>query len=268
MDQLMKKTVRALALASLVLVPSYTRAQYAGSVISYASGTGFASGFTNAGAALGAPASGAAVTPFAPPFSKTQLVSIGAGGEITLQMNTPIVNNPADPYGVNFLIFANEFFVEGGGQTVSGLFYHAASITIEVSADDATWYTLNPALAPQAGELFPTSGSGNPLIPVNPSLTLASFTGQTLAGVASLYDGSAGGTGYDLAWAVDGGGNSVDLPGADYVQIDVQSGVLDLDAVSVVATPEPEAWSVVVLGASLFWLRRRAGKHVKPVVNP
>ena len=104
----------------------------------------------------------------------------------------------------------------------------------------STWYTLNPALAPQPGTLFPTSGSGNPLIRRQSFADSCDFIGQNLAGVTSLYNGSAGGTGYDLAWAQDGDGNSVDLASADYVQIDVQSGVLYLDAVSEVqAVPEP-----------------------------
>jgi hypothetical protein len=256
---LMKKIWLALALASGVIVPLISHAQYADAVISYNSGTGFAAGYTTPGAALGAPASGNSITPFAPPSSKSQLVSIGAGGEITLQLSAPIVNDPNDPYGINFILFANEFFVTSGGK-VSGLFDHAASMLVQVSADDSTWYTLNPSLAPEAGALFPTYGGGNPEIAVNPNLTLASFTGKTLADVESLYDGSAGGTGYDLAWAQDGGGNSVDLGSADYVRIEVQSGVLDLDAVSAVP-PVPDtastSWALTMIGAGLFWLYPR-----------
>src|ERR1700722_12750230 len=199
------------ALAGAFVVPTVARAQFADAVTSYNPGTGFAAGFTNANAAGGAPALGSAVTPFAPPFSKTQIVSIGAGGEITMQFNTPILNNPADPYGINFSLFANSFFVSSGGN-VSGLFSHAVSATVQVSQDGLTWSTLNPALAPAPGQLFPTDGAGNPQIPVNPSLSLNNFTGDNLTGIRSLYAGSAGGTGYDLAWAEDGGGNSVNLP--------------------------------------------------------
>ena len=249
---------RLLAVASLsVLSVLSARAQFATSVVDYNSGTGFAAGFTNATAALGAPASGASITPFAPPFSKSQIVSIGAGGDITLQMSTPIVNDPLDPYGIDFNIFANEFFVNSSSG-VSGLFFHSASLLVQVSQDDSTWYTLNPVLAPQAGELFPTSGSGNPLVPVNPSLTTADFTGKNLAGILALYGGSAGGTGYDLAWALDGGGNSVNLTSADYVRIEVQAGVLDLDALSIVSpVPEPATWTLILTGTALAAFRLR-----------
>jgi hypothetical protein len=47
----------------------------------------------------------------------------------------------------------------------------------------------------------------------------------------------------------------VDLASADYVRIEVQSGVLDMDAISVV--PEPATWTLVIAGAGLFWFRRR-----------
>jgi hypothetical protein len=250
------------ALAGLFVMSQSVHAQFADEVLSYNSGTGFASGFTNASAALGSPALGSSVTPYAPPFSKSQLVSIGAGGEITLQMDSPILNTAANPYGLDFIIFANSFFVESGGSgqsaTTSGsLFYHASTIQIEVSQDDVNWYTLNPALAPQAGEWFPTYGGGNPVTPVNPALMNSSdFAGLTLAQVESLYDGSAGGTGYSLSWAQDSSGNSVDLSSVDYVQIDVESGVLDLDAVSVV--PEPSTWALIFVGAGLLFYGRKA----------
>lgn len=251
------KKVQLLVLLAGVLVSQTSHAQYASAVISYNPGTGANASYTNnPGAALGSPTLGSSVTPFAPPFAASQLAGIGAGGEITLQMSTPILNNAADPYGINFILFGNQFFINSSSG-VSGIFDHSPAVTIQVSSDGSTWYTLNPTLAPEP-ILFPTAGNGNPLIPVNPSLTLNNFIGQNLAGIYSLYNGSAGGTGYDLAWAQDSNGNSVNLASVDYVQIDVQSGLLYLDGVSEVApVPEPSTWALISVSAGLFWLYRR-----------
>jgi len=254
----------ALALAGLFVMSPVVHAQYADAVVSYEPGTGFAAGYTNASSALGAPALGSSVNPMAAPFSKSQLVSIGAGGEITLQMSTPITDNPSDPYGLDFILFANSFFIASGGsgqnETTSGsLFYHPASTLIQVSADGVNWYTLNPMLAPQPGEWFPSYGGGNPQIPVNPALATTNFAGMTLGQIESLYNGSAGGTGYSLSWAVDANSNSVDLASIDYVSIQVQSGVVDLDAISDV--PEPSTFALLLAGGT--WLGFRF-KKLKP----
>src|SRR5215468_2496918 len=210
----MKPVPIALALAGTLFVSRLARAQFAGAVISYDHGTGFAANFTNANAALGAPAAGNAVTPFAPPFSTSQIVSVGTGGSLTLQFGAPIANDPGHPFGIDFLIFGNSFFVvtngSGSSATTSGaLFTSSISTRVEVSVDGATWFTLDPFLAPTVGTLFPTDGSGDPQRPVNPGLTNADFAGQNLAGIRSLYGGSAGGGGFDLSWARDANGGSV-----------------------------------------------------------
>lgn len=255
----MKKCL--LALASLLVAAACAHAQYANAVLSYDTGTGFASGYTVTSSALGAPALGSSVDPMTPPFAKTQLISIGAGGQITLQLDTPITNDLSHPFGSDFIIFANSFFVASGGsgqnKTTSGsLFFHAATTSIQVSLDATTWFTLNPSLAPAPGQWFPSYGGGNPLIPVDPSLTTTNYAGQTLGQIETLYAGSAGGTGYDLAWAQDGNANNANLTSASYVRIQVQSGVVDMDAISVV--PEPSALFLVSLGvlSLVFWRRK------------
>src|SRR4029077_7215417 len=110
-----KKCFLALAMAGAWLAPTMVRAQFANTIVSYQPGTGAAANFTNSSAALGAPAAGGSVTPFAPPFSNTQIVSVGTGGSLTLQFNSPIADNPGNPYGIDFLIFGNSFFVASGG---------------------------------------------------------------------------------------------------------------------------------------------------------
>ena len=227
------------AVAGVLAVSSPACAQYATSVISYSPGIGFAPGFTNSSAALGAPASGGSVTPFAPPSSKSQIVSIGTNGSITLRLGTPVVNNPSNPFGIDFIIFGNSFFsitngnFSGGGITSGALGGNNTGATrVDVSADGVHWFTLNPSLAPTVDGLFPTDGFGDPHIAVNPALTTNAFAGLSLSGIRTLYNGSAGGTGFDLAWSQDTNGNSVNLPIARYLRVSVLSGKSEVDAVS------------------------------------
>jgi len=243
-----------------MVLPQVTSAQFATSVLAYERGTGFAANYTNANAALGAPSTGSGVTPYAPPFSTSQLVSIGAGGYLTLQLGTPIMDDPGHPFGIDFLLFGNSFFVvtngSGASATTSGaIFSSSVSTRVEVSQDGATWYTLDSSLAPTVGTYFPTDGPGNPLMPVNPGLGAADFAGKNLSGIRSLYGGSAGGGDYDLAWARDAEGDAVTLGSVDYVRIDVLSGRTQIDAISVV--PEPQGWAFGVLAGVVFGFRGR-----------
>src|SRR5438067_13590558 len=105
-------------LASLGLFVSLTaRAQYADAVISYSAGAGFSPGFTNPAAALGEPSRltpgtfGGPVDPFDPPYLSSQLVSIGAGGSLTVKFARPILNHPRNRFGIDFIIFGNSGFI-------------------------------------------------------------------------------------------------------------------------------------------------------------
>ncbi|HWD19824.1 MAG TPA: hypothetical protein VHB20_11155 [Verrucomicrobiae bacterium] len=229
----------ALALAGALSHPSAAPAQFATSVVSYNAGLGFSAGFTNAAAALGAPAAGSSVNPLSPPFSKSQLVSLGTNGSLTLEFDPPIVNNPSDPFGVDFIIFENSFFqitngnFSGGGITSGAIGGNNPGATrVAVSADGAAWFTLNPNLAPTVDGIFPTDGFGDPQIPTDPALLGADFAGLGLPGIRALYQGSAGGTGFDLAWAQDSNGVPVNLPIARYVRIDVLTGKSEVDAIA------------------------------------
>jgi hypothetical protein len=265
----MKKMLLVPAFAGLFLGSFVAHAQFASGVISYNPGSGFSPNFTNSSAALGAPASGSGVTPFAPPFSTSQIVSIGSGGSLTLQFNTPILNNSANPYGIDMMIFGNSFFVVTSGSgssaiTSGAIFTSTVSTRVEVSTDGATWFTLDPGLAPSVGTLFPTDGTGNPSMPVNPALTSADFNGLNLSGIRALYGGSAGGTGFDLSWARDGSGNNVNLVSASFLRIDVLSGRTQIDAISTV--PEPASRSIAAIGGALLVLhvvRRRKAQSAR-----
>ena len=86
----------ALGLAVLSWVSEVGATQFAVEVVSYETGTGFATdwntgiGFTNRDAIIGAPARatpgkwGGPITPFSPPYLSDQILSIGRGGEVTV----------------------------------------------------------------------------------------------------------------------------------------------------------------------------------------
>jgi hypothetical protein len=263
-----KSPLFVLALAGALFVPTITRAQFADTVISYTAGSGVTSGYTDPTSALGAPSQvtpgeyGGPVDPFDAPYLSSQIVGIGTGGSLTLQFNSPIQNNPNNPYGLDFIIFGHAGFnivnddYSGGGITDGSLYTGGDNgVTVSVSADGTTFYNLVSPFGTMVDGLFPTDGSGNPLMPVNPALTASDFNGLGLAGIRSLYAGSAGGAGYDLNWAVDGSDNPISLASVDYVRLQNSGDLAYIDAVSVV--PEPTTYALAITGAGLFLLRRR-----------
>lgn len=273
------------ALTALLSVGGVARAQaqtpnpYAASVTAYAAGTGVAAKYTNPNAALGEPSRvtpgdfGGPVDPFSAPYLETQLVGLGTGGSLTLHFDTPIRNDAAHPFGMDFQVYGSSFFVVTNGfdanfnyigtpSTDGSVFGDGAAQTrVSVSADGVTFFTLNPALAPQIKTLFPTDGSGDFGKPVNPALKSANFAGMTLDGIRALYSGSGGGAGFDLAWAQDSGGHAVAVDQASFLRIDVVQGKAEIDGVSLIrpfsAVPEPGVWALAALGLLLLVRVRR-----------
>ena len=178
--------------------------------------------------------------PFSPPYLASQLVALGDGGSIVVRLEHPILDDPGNPHGLDFLVFGNAFFQLNGDWTTTSGFLggtNAGTTRISVSHDGITYYTLAPELAPPPDHWFPTDHAGAPDRPTNPALTAADFAGRDLEGIRALYAGSAGGTGYDLAWARDPDGQAVHLPFARYLRFDQAGGEAQLDAISTVAPP-------------------------------
>jgi hypothetical protein len=255
-----------LVIASLLLAVPLQAQRFADRVIDYIPGNGFATdfvtgaGFTNLNSILGGPSTvtpgpfGGPVDPFNPPYLSGQLLSIGVGGTVTVQFDSAVLNHPDNPFGIDFLVFGNSGFVitngnfSGGGVTDGSLFGSSAGPTrVSVSADNQTYYELSGA--PTVDGLYPTLGSGDPSRPVAPTLTLGSFSGAGLPELERLYDGSAGGTGFDLSWARDAAGQPVPIDSIHFVRVDVLGGSAEIDAITVV--PEPGALSLILLGLSV-----------------
>ncbi len=152
----------------------------------------------------------------APDGSKL-ITTLNVGQSVTVKFDHQVMDDPLNPYGLDFMVFGNSFFVGSG--TVSdatnmntyrltgGGFYEP--MLISVSQDGANWYTYNSG--PYGDALFPTNAflwdsadaawtdvQSDFTKPVNPALTDADFKGLTAAQAIALYDGSGGGAGFDL----------------------------------------------------------------------
>lgn len=269
------RNIFALFAALFLMLPLSLRADsFAGAVVEYAPGAGFSPGFDDPSAALGEPSRvtpglfGGPVDPFSPPYLAEQLVSIGAEGSLTISFNAPILDSPQNPFGLDFIIFGNNGFTivngdfEGGGVTDGSTFTFdppGASV-VYVSEDNVSYYELvpPPGMAAAVDGLFPTDGSGDFLLPVDPTLGGDDFAGEGLAGIAALYGGSGGGTGFDLSWARTEDGQSAALTSANYVRLEVLLGKVEVDGFAVV--PEPGAGALLLAGGILVgltgWRRR------------
>lgn len=244
-----------LALAG-ILVSLTSHAQYAAEVVSYSPGAGFSPGYTNATSALGEPSRvtpgifGGPVDPFDPDYLPSQLVSLGAGGSLTVKFSRPVLNHPNNRFGIDFIIFGDSGFIItnafdpvtfdwiGTPATDGSLFgYNPGVSRVSVSRDGVTFYELNPAVAPKVDNLLPTDGSGDFHTPADPSLSQADFSGLSLDEIHALYNGSAGGAGYDISWAQDTEGNPVYLQQISYVRVEILSGKAEVDGFAAVFTP-------------------------------
>ncbi len=244
---------------------------WADSVASYFEGTNPEPGFLDSSVALGEPArlTGegkyvGTVTPFNPAYLPSQVVSVGAGGHLTVQFDRPITNDPDHPFGVDFLIFGNGGFIDAAypNGIVGGVFGDG-TFTVSVSADGTHFTPLPgefndarfPALAYQdltgPYDSQPGQIESDFTRPVDPSLTLDDFLGLTFADIVAIYDGSGGGLPLDI------GPSGLDE--VYYVRIDVPlnaSNAPEFDAFAIV----PEPASALLLGVMIGWpvaFRRR-----------
>ena len=144
------------------------------------------------------------------------LCTIPSGGQVTIGFQEPILNDPLNWNGLDFIVFGNSFFLNSVGTITASTNLSAVTIpsaslfnepvTVSVSPDLLQWYTYT---SPVADSLWPTQGRqwlgsswGKTHLydkPVPPSLNAAQVAGKTVAEVIRMYDRSAGGTGFDLA---------------------------------------------------------------------
>ncbi|MBI4581728.1 MAG: hypothetical protein HY718_18675 [Planctomycetes bacterium] len=191
-----------------------------------------------------------------------EIVSIGQGGRLVLKFDHPVLNDPRNPCGVDFIVFGNaNMRLCGGAYWNNGMDPSAVCIdsryavraepgvvSVSQTGEPGTWRTFNDpndALALKADSWAPTLGRvlrvpippstnwwaepTDPTLPFTPNLPMAAFGGLSMADACRLYGHSAGGTGFDLS--------RVGLDWMQYVRIE-QSGNWDV-------TPEIDAVSDV-----------------------
>lgn len=166
------------------------------------------------------------------------LVSEGAGtagvgkedglGYVAIEFDHKVVDDPANPFGLDFIVFGN-----AGARWDDSSSYtpttDPASVSlngtgwpeeakVEVSQDGKTWHAVDTertadGFAPTLGHLYEPDRADANLYegnmwwgraasatkPVDPSIDFADLKGLTLADVCRRYNGSAGGTGYDIS---------------------------------------------------------------------
>ncbi len=239
---------------------------WADTVTDYNLGSGGSADYTDANSALGEPSRftgdnapfpgfDSAVTPFNPAFNIDQIVSLGEGGFITLEFNEPVTNDPANPFGIDMLVFGNAGFIDAvfpnGNVSPGAAMFGVGGGTIEVSENGIDFFLVSAL----ADGLLPTLGYTDLASPYEPSpgALLTDFTrpvdpsfdpgGLGYAALVAGYNGSGGGAGIDLS--------TVGLSIARFVRITnpIGSGTtVELDGVSDVAVPAPGSAFVFVMG--------------------
>lgn len=188
------------------------------------------------------------VVPVYSAFRWWEIVTIGNnGGKLVLKFNHHVANDKNNLYGIDFIVFGNARQNNLSGaewkpwsdpnQVKVGITTFYERGIVSVSQDGLTWYTFTNG--PYADDFAPTAGYKwdyanhcwgeelDPTRPVSPSLTPADINDKTVAHMIDMYDGSAGGAGFDIAL--------VGLSWIQYVKIEdnpAYGSTTEIDAVS------------------------------------
>lgn len=205
-----------------------------------------------------------------PSRTRKLLTTLDAGSSIVVRFQQPITNHPAHPFGIDFLVFGNAFYPARGAANdaadlnslmlASGALLEPLKVSVSPGPTGAPgqdpsnptsweWYRFDNG--PFADTAFPThayrwsrslSTWTDALMdftkPVNPAFrsTLESG-GLSAADALDFYDGSGGGTGFDIA---ESGFASI-----QYVRLEASPG-FDAGEIDALAAVRP-----AILGDSL-----------------
>jgi len=263
--------------ASCLAFQAEAAASFASSVISYVPGA-VRSDYQLQDSALGAPSrftaqtafsDAFAVTPFNAPFAASELTGIGAGGSLVLQLGQTAETGHGFTLGVHAGVNLGNVGGAGGQASNPAATFNDRQADVRVSYDGVNWVTLAndvvfdvPSNAYAAGVTAPagqaTPGTveadyAKPFTVVDNGVTragrLSDFNGLTYAQMLPLFNGSAGGTWFDLT--------NLPLPGVRFVEFSVDATDDRMFVDAVVAIPEPVGLGVIAAAMLSLATRRR-----------
>jgi hypothetical protein len=149
------------------------------------------------------------------------VTTIGFDEYIVVKFDHKVVDYPGNPYGQDLIVFGNAFFGGGTADDTTNMNTYMVSgsvneepVSVAVSQDGLTWYEFSDG--PYADGYFPTQAYDwdretaewtdqemDFTRPVDPNLTFADFANVSAADAIDLYDGSGGGTPFDLRDLLD-----------------------------------------------------------------
>ncbi len=214
--------------------------------------------------------------PYDSSVTRNNGTGLRSGSQIVVEFDERIINNADDGgaynWGVDFIVHGNSFFQGAEGMTYpdtnmetyhitegGGVFAEPVTVSVAQSLD-GPWYTFS---SPTADNYFPTQPwawdweaddwSDEELDwtkPVNPDLTGEDFGGLSVAEAIDLYEGSAGGTGFDI--------NVFGLDWIQYVMVSSPGNYEgEITGIVDVAVPEPASIGLLGIGIALLAVRKR-----------
>lgn len=244
------------------------------------------------------------VTPATPAYGEKKLLTLQSSNPedafVTIKFDHNVVDDPMNPFGLDLIVFGNSAFTGDGGTSYGAetdpdtyTFANAGGFnepgSVEVSQDGKTWYRFETGRYcddfPTLGYVFDAERPDTTLFaankwwgkkadacrPVDPRVTWKSAAGLTCGEMARRFNGSAGGTGFDLKDLADFNQLAADEHGRKwirYVRISnmSRSGEVTTPEVDAVADVAPvsdyELWVLENYGFANAWDKNVTGRDV------